>query len=169
MNTAADTALLDQVHAAQAEADRLMTTVAEELNLTGTWAQPGPWLVELVHSTVGTGPATTRACPHVLARLGPDLTFLLAHRRRLSCARCTARWSLAARGTTEDRTCDVCRTVLGPGQVYAVQVRVGAVLWLADLEAAGQDAGVWRPADYLVGRVAAALHPRGQHVSGATP
>ena len=128
MSTAADTALLDQVHAAQAEAGRLMTTVADDLGLAVTGARPGPWLSALVASTVGTGPATTRACPHVLARRGPDLTFLLAHRRRLSCVRCTLRWSLATRDTQEDRTCDVCRAVLGPGQVYAVQVRVGAVL-----------------------------------------
>ena len=39
--------------------------------------------------------------------------------------------------------------------------------WLADLEAAGQDVDVWRPVDYLEGRVADALQARTRLASGA--
>lgn len=95
------TALADQITAASRNAvgvlDHLVTDHGQH---PGTLV-PDRWLRRLVDDSV------RRPCEHLTS--APQTVFLLAHQRRVVCARCQQAAAEAMRGTPEDGTCDRCR------------------------------------------------------------
>lgn len=116
-------AFKDQAAAAAADAMRTLHRVAEVTGKQCTFARPSPWISGLLEQAI----AGRRTCKH-LRRATPGVVFLAAHRRRIECETCAGRAARAVIGTREDRTCDLCRREIEPGQVFTVMCAIGAVL-----------------------------------------
>lgn len=94
------TAVADQVAAATAAARRVVDHLVTEHGQHPGTTVADPWLRRLVDD------ATRRPCSHLRS---PQVAFVIAHERRLACARCQHDAALALRGSPEDGTCDRCR------------------------------------------------------------
>ena len=128
MTSTARTALLDQLHAAVRDADAVLHRAAARHRYAETIAPASPWLCQLVNGVLGPTVRTARLCSHLRGDSSPEVVFLAAHRRRVECASCALRTSLATVGTEEDRRCDRCRGLVPAGQVEVITWAVGPML-----------------------------------------
>lgn len=94
------TAVADQVAAASRDAVGVLDHMADHHGMRRGATVADRWLRRLVDD------AMRHPCPHLRH---PQVAFVIAHQRRLACARCQHDAALAVRGTAEDGTCDRCR------------------------------------------------------------
>lgn len=124
--TAAAAARRDQLHAASTDARRIVRRSAGAPGVRQAEVDPSPWLRALAERIEARSAAgEVWACRHVSSSPEPVWAFAWQP-DRVWCAACAVDRAEATRGSTEDRTCDVCRAVV-PALTAAV-VAVGPLL-----------------------------------------
>jgi hypothetical protein len=121
------TALLDQADAATTQAVIIMGALAVLDGNPVQHAEPGPVFKALIHRMQQRGMAgQLTLCPH-LSYTAPEPAFWCAWAPgRLRCAGCAHATQIRIRGTTEDRRCDNCRTIVPT--IHADLVQLPAVV-----------------------------------------